>query len=248
MTDSRSSASGDAISCRVCDTKSPKIGVKDGYPIHHCPNCGFLFADGDAPPSDPMAAYHDYGGNAEYLRKKELKLRRNGFRIFRYGWLAGGRRFLDVGCNIGTAVEAARRKGYDATGIDVDAAAVTLAQETFPDAKFENAYVQDFAARGDKYDFIFNQEVIEHVPEPLPVLAAMRDLLAPKGKIWLTTPDAGHGKATRNLLGWQELAPPDHVGLFTRKTLQIACEKAGLKIFFIEPNPKGGLKALLTHR
>lgn len=245
MTASATAATPEIATCRVCRTDAPRIGEKNSYPIHRCPACGFLFADGDATDADPTEAYHAYGGNAGYLAKKEAKLRRNGFRVFRYGWLAKGKRFLDVGCNVGTAVEAARRRGYDAMGIDVDADAVRIAKETFPDCRFEARLVQDLAATGAKFDFIFNQEVIEHVPDPIEVMVALRTLLAPGGKIWMTTPDAGHRSVPSDPVAWPVLAPPDHIGMFTRKSLGEAAQRAGLKLFFVEPNPKGGLKVLL---
>lgn len=233
--------------CRLCCAESASIGEKNGYRIFRCPNCSFLFAELGSEKFDPRVEYDGYGANENYLSKKEKKLKRSGKRINRCKALVQGNLFLEIGCNVGIATEAARRLGFDAVGIDVDAAAIDIAKAEFPECRFYAELSTDFAARGERYDVIYCSEVMEHVPDPMSVLRSMKELLAENGIIWMSTPDAGHWRTPKNVLEWKELAPPDHIGMFSPKSLAIALRQSGLKIIKQEFNLKWGLKALIGH-
>jgi len=196
---------------------------------------------------DRGALFQDYGASACDAGKVAKKLKRSGRRIRRYARLAGGRRFLDIGCNVGIAAEAGRRAGFEAMGIDVDAAAIDQARRLFPEVTYRAIAAQDLAAEGAQFDFIYSSEVIEHIGDPVAVLAAIKTMLAPGGVVWLTTPDAGHPRVPRDLLGWKELDPPDHVSLFSRRNLTAALGRCGLSVRRIELNLKPGIKLVAQH-
>jgi len=74
--------------------------------------------------------------------------------------------FLDVGCNIGTAVEAARLEGMEGCGVEIDYESIQMAKSYFPENEFEVISVQDFSKTGRKFDVIYSTEVVEHVNDP----------------------------------------------------------------------------------
>lgn len=53
-------------------------------------------------------------------------------------------RFLDVGCGIGTKVSIARSIGFEASGIDISADYIRVAEEVFPDCQFQVANALEF--------------------------------------------------------------------------------------------------------
>lgn len=232
--------------CRLCGATALKIGEKNAHDIYRCPSCRFVMAVAQGEDRS-RAHYDDYGGTPMYRAKIEKKLKRSGKRIRRYAHLAGGKRFLDVGCSIGIAAEAARRAGFDATGIDLDDTAIGEAKTLFPDVTYRAVLAEDFAAEGHKFDFIYSSEVIEHIADPVSTLRAIKTMLAPGGVVWITTPDSGHPRVPKDFFSWNELCPPNHLSLFTRKNIKAAMAGCGLAIKKYEFNFKPGIKLVAQH-
>lgn len=107
-----------------------------------------------------------------------------------------------VGLDLDTAgVEDARAAGYDAHAVDCrDAAAVA-------------------AAGVDPAELVIAGEVIEHLDAPGPFLDGLHHLLAPGGRLVVTTPNAAGLFNTVAALGNREVNHPDHVVSFTWRTL-----------------------------
>src|ERR1700733_1078052 len=111
-----------------------------------CNNCGTLFPDRVPSIAALGEFYTTHYGDTVHVTKMAKKLALEKRRIFCLKWLTGGRRFLDVGCNIGCAVEAARWNGFTATGIELNPEAVKIARQNFPDNQFLQSTIDDLNA------------------------------------------------------------------------------------------------------
>jgi len=195
-----------------------------------CADCGFRWAV-PAPAPDRLAAfYQDYGGSGRYAAKAESKLSRAHRRLARLWRLMGrraGLRFLDVGCNLGFAVEAARRLGFQATGVEIDATAVANATARFPAGEFLVGTAADMVAEGRRFDLVYCSEMIEHVSDPSVLVAQLARLTRPGGLLYLTTPDATPRRSAAAFLAWSEVKPPEHLCWFTRDSLRRLLAAAG---------------------
>jgi 2-polyprenyl-3-methyl-5-hydroxy-6-metoxy-1,4-benzoquinol methylase len=95
-------------------------------------------------------------------------------------------RVLDVGCGGGLLLRRAAEKGMIGFGIDRTAPAQVVPQVTF----FEGSFPSDLPEGFGDFDAITALAVLEHIPaEELPIfLSALRQCLAPDGRIILTVP------------------------------------------------------------
>lgn len=230
--------------CRACHAlvdPSNSRGHKDGYNLLPCASCGTVTADPFPTAEELTAFYQSYRGSKMYKPKEQKKIRRAKRRIARLLSLTPGRRFLDVGCNMGYAVKAASDLKLDARGIDIDTDTLNKARETYGDL-FECISVQDYAAKGQKADIIHTSEVIEHVPDPDSFAAALHAILTDDGVLYLTTPDSGHWRVPRDFLSWDAVKPPFHITYFTRKGIRALLERHGFEIVKFSFSLKPGLR------
>lgn len=87
-----------------------------------------------------------------------------------------------------------------------------------------------------RFDLITAHFVLEHVPDPVAVLAEMRRCLAPEGRIFLTVPDAGGNTG--------DLLVVDHLNHFSRSSLDRALDRAGLAAAMVDREAFGGAFAV----
>lgn len=121
-------------------------------------------------------------------------------------------RLLDVGCGNGDFLVLARSAGWDAYGVDFDAAAVSAAQSQ--GLNVVQGGIEVFDGQSAKFDAITLSHVVEHVHDPRALLEACFRLLKPGGYFWVETPNLdslGHGRFGP---AWRGLEPPRHLVLF----------------------------------
>lgn len=212
-----------------------------------CGGCGLLYPARLPEGGALERFYQTYFGNPGYERKLAGKLRQRRLQITLLRPLLAGRRFLDVGCNLGAAVAAAARAGLEACGVDLSAEAIATARRLFPALRFVAGGLEALDP-AERFDLVFCTEVIEHVPDPRGFFEALTARLAPGGLLWLTTPDAGHAKARAAGMGWDQIKPPEHLHLFTRAALA-RLTALSYRWRLVLPNPRRpGLEMLARRR
>ncbi len=193
-------------------------------PLSRCDACGFRFATG--PELERLIALYaslDDPGYAESEEPRRLQMRR--IVALARGHHRGASSALDVGAASGLLVAEAARQGLDPTGLEPSRA---LAERARRDGlRVLCGVLPHPELRGRRFDLVFLVDVIEHVRDPVELLRACREHLAPGGRLLVITPDAS--SAAARLLGarwWHyRLA---HVGYFDRRSLERALERAGL--------------------
>ncbi|MGB3457610.1 MAG: class I SAM-dependent methyltransferase [Litorimonas sp.] len=218
-------------------------GTLDFGAVVRCEACALSTVRTPPTPEALGRFYSAYYASASYGTKRDKKIRRAAKRVrrLRRSVGSGGRRFLDVGANLGYAVEGARREGFQATGIEIDGAAVAQAQADFPENRYVKATVEAFAARGEVFDLVYCSEVIEHVVDVRGFADALRALVAPGGVLFLTTPADGHRATPDPLVSWVQVKPPEHLHWFRREHLLDLFPNEDFRVRF-QFNPKPGWK------
>ena len=145
------------------------------------------------------------------------------------------RRLLDIGCWTGSLLGAAAELGWEAEGIDPSAWAVERAVERGHHAR--RGVIGDPALEPAAYQVITCCDVLEHLVDPASAVEQIFALLEPGGLLFATVPDGG--SALARVLGhrwWSVL--PMHVQYFTRRSLRLLLEGAGLEVESMRTHPK----------
>lgn len=134
-------------------------------------------------------------------------------------------RLLDIGCGPGLLLEEARNRGYAAAGCDVSAWAVEAARRRGFDAR--TGVLQALQYPEGAFDIVVANHTLEHIPEPLPFLREARRLLAPGGLLAIGVPN--HASLMSTVMGarWHSLLPDQHYWHFTPATLTRMLREAG---------------------
>lgn len=111
--------------------------------------------------------------------------------VERAGSLAG-LAVADVGCGGGLLAEAMARQGARVVGLDLAAELVEVARlhalETGVAVDYRVESAEDHAATNPaRYDVVTCMEMLEHVPRPQSVMAALATLVRPGGHVFVST-------------------------------------------------------------
>lgn len=207
-------------------------GERGTQQIVRCRNtvCGMIYVNPRYPDSVILQGYEgadDQGHDTQYESRvltfyKSLEKHASSLP-------AKGAKALDVGCAGGAFVEAAKRFGYDATGLEPSRQLAASAQK-------RGLHVIQGTLEGyqpkDTYDLISLWDVLEHVTNPQDTLQQCRKLLSPKGILLVNYPDAGTWQAKIAGKGfWWFLSV--HLHYFDRKSIRVLLDRMGFELFSV---------------
>lgn len=218
------------MGCSACGEESAVyFGEKNGYRLYRCEGCTLIYVSPMPSDTEISAYYQQYHKSGQYQSKLDSKLRRAKKRIRPLQRRSTGKRFIDIGCNAGYAVEAARQLGLDASGIDLDHDAIKFATTRFPACDFSAQPLSDLLSRGRQYDLVYCSEVIEHLPNPAEFCKTLFQLKAPGAITLLTTPDIDHWQVRKRPIEWTAVRPPEHLLYFSKQSLRTLLEASGFE-------------------
>jgi SAM-dependent methyltransferase len=236
------SAPGGSLHCRVCSGPIDRQGdlrwVKDGYAIVRCRTCGVL-CRADFPSDDELRDLYgdDYffeaagglggQGYADYLHEEpnHRATARARLELLERYHVRG--RLLDVGCAAGYFVDEARRRGWEAEGVELSmtmvgharSLGVAVQQGSFADSKLPEA----------SFDAVTMWDYVEHSTDPVGDLRGASVLLRAGGIVALSTGDAASLAARLTGSRWHLLTPRHHNFFFTPGAIDVALACAGLR-------------------
>ena len=147
-----------------------------------------------------------------------------------------GSRVLDVGCATGYVAALLKQQGCVVTGFEYDPAAAAEA------VRHCEVIVGDIQSEADRaripqgFDFVLIGDVLEHLVDPWTVLADMRRLLAPDGRVVISVPNVAAWPVRFSLLGGRfeyadfGLLDKTHLRWFTKATAEELARSAGYEI------------------
>jgi 2-polyprenyl-3-methyl-5-hydroxy-6-metoxy-1,4-benzoquinol methylase len=227
-------------SCPLCGAEHAELlFVKSGHRIVRCTACDIAYVE-NPPSGREIAEMYSFssGYHCDLAEQGSPAIPKHATAATRYldligGYRQGGR-LLDVGCSVGVFLDAARRRGWDAYGVEVsqDTAAVARARGlnvhtgTLADSSFPPRF----------FDVVTLWDVIEHLADPLETLKSINAILTDNGILALSTPNVDGlfprlSLALAGLAGvWPHPEPPYHLFQFSKKTIAQAVSDSGFEI------------------
>lgn len=221
--------------CKVCDRRSPALLYrKQGFAIVRCAGCGLVFTGEDPSSIDFTRLYDEAyytGGHSEvfsdYIGQEPARRASARRRLWPLRWRRHSGRLLDVGCAAGFFLAEARRH-YEVKGVELSEFSSRYAREQLH-LDVVTGTLEQAKLPSDHFDVITLWDVIEHVPDPVQVLADAARVLKPGGELVLTTGDIDSPQALRMGADWSLMTPPWHLYFFSRSTMTHAGQRAGLR-------------------
>jgi SAM-dependent methyltransferase len=142
----------------------------------------------------------------------------------------GEGRLLDFGCGGGRFLVRMRDAGWQVAGVDFSGDAVEAVRDLGIPCVQGSLPHSELAERS--FDVITMMHSLEHVHDPLEVLRAAHDLLAPGGKLIVAVPNLDSLPFRWFGTRWFGLDLPRHLTHFTPRTLSLMLHRAGF-----EPGP-----------
>jgi SAM-dependent methyltransferase len=143
------------------------------------------------------------------------------------------RTVLDVGTHVGRFVHWAQQAGWQAEGAEFNPVTALYAVRR-TGAPIHQGPAQELAAHGRRYSAVTLNDVLEHIPRPVPLLAELRGLLPAGGVLAIKVP---HGPMQRLKEGFRRsvlrqssagvLTRYVHVNHFTVGSLRGCLKRAG---------------------
>jgi SAM-dependent methyltransferase len=233
--------------CAVCGGRDrAPFWQGNGMTLLRCQGCELVALEPPPAPETVAALYSDTYRDATtgYFAKVDEKMRRSRLRMRIIARHMPGGRFLDVGCNGGFMVEAAREAGFAAWGVEIDPVSVAYARSRYPLNRYFEGTIEDFAPSAPQFDAVYCSEVIEHVPDVNAFVAAIAKLMRGGGVLYITTPDISHWRVPRRIEDWDAFCPPSHCVYFSPANLARLLANHGIEVFRKSPAFKPGIKFL----
>jgi SAM-dependent methyltransferase len=132
-----------------------------------------------------------------------------------------GRRLLDLGGGVGFFTERALEQGWDASTLDISP---RIAERAAVRVGADRSLTEVPAASQGSFDVVTMWCVVAHTRDPEHLIETARTALAPKGVLWLTTPNSSFQKpyasVRKSLRRELDFGRDDHVGHFTPEALE----------------------------
>lgn len=193
-----------------------------------CRNCGLIFVSPRDDKDEILRQYaDDVSSPISYYQKSAYV----DSLIFdkRLDWteqFATKGSLLDIGCNVGTFMDVARKRGWDVTGVEVNRNAFDMSRE-----KGHKVYQGFFAPElidtfdRKEFDLVCLNDVIEHFPNPMAAMKLVTPLIRRGGHLAINTPNIDNIVARTF-----QIKPKEHVFYFNKSTATRILEQAGLEV------------------
>lgn len=141
-----------------------------------------------------------------------------------------GQAVLDVGCGDGAYLRFKAAQGCRVFGVDINRRALERLKQTMPEATTFCGPLWNAGFDAESFDHIALSHVLEHIDEPVRLVAELRRLLKRNGTVRVQVPNARSLTSAIFRRFWIGLDTPRHVWVFSPRNLERLFEANGFRI------------------
>jgi SAM-dependent methyltransferase len=185
--------------CPLCgDSNGSAIAVHPNVVFVRCSACGLVYRRSHVSSTDATtsSAASEQSNHPRYSMRGRRRVQKARHQILDLLNHAGPGPLLDVGCSLGYTLQAARKLGLSAAGVDVRARAVDHCRSLGFRAEIGSLEALPF--QDAEFQLVVMKHVLEHTPHPKDALREVRRVLRPGGGVFIAVPNGGYRKATRD--------------------------------------------------
>jgi len=216
-------------SCPLCGSDALKYRWKvNGYTIVRCEGCSLVFVQ-EILSREELAAFYASASDPVYSddNRECLNFYYNALRKRIESKVSKPGKIFDVGCSTGLFLEV--MKGWECYGCEISPTDAAIAQQRFGDRIFTGT-LEDYPSADGFFDVITLQDVLDHCPEPLPVLARCHGMLKEGGLMVIKVHNISCLYAKVTGAGFYAIIPPSHLFYYNPQTLALAATKSGFEV------------------
>lgn len=224
---------GSSNNCLCGELNSTVLFVVDKYTVQKCLVCGQAYVSGISLSNSSEYDESNYFiERNKYLEKWEELSAHFQTILDKIKKYKSNGTLLDVGCSVGILLDVARQSGFVVKGVEFSRWASEFARQkgfdTVTGGLTEAAYPEK------NFDVIVMNHVLEHIPEPLKVMAEIRRILKDDGLLVMGVPNFGSYMARLMKEKWFSLMPDQHIWQFTHESLGNLLKRTGFEEVYFE--------------
>jgi 2-polyprenyl-3-methyl-5-hydroxy-6-metoxy-1,4-benzoquinol methylase len=224
-------ASMHEIGCVLCEGAGSKpVIVESGFTGRQCANCGLIFIS-PRPSREEIDEVYRQGDahlspewfvDGREALASQLRARRDARLVQRH---APGGALLEIGPGRGTFLAAARRRGFDVFGVELNPTQASFIRAELGIACAESLESAHELSSG-QFDVIYHRDVLSHFYDPHEEMERLRALLKPGGLQIFETGNLGDVDH-RYLKLIRSFQYPDHLFFYGERSLRKLLEQTG---------------------
>jgi SAM-dependent methyltransferase len=137
-------------------------------------------------------------------------------------------RILDVGCGPGHFLASAKRRGWDAVGVELVPSAAQTATEQFG-LEVHNSMLEDSGLPERSFDVVAATHVLEHQLDGVAFLTSIGRWVKPGGHLFIEVPNWSSIDRMGNKDRWFGLRPLEHLAHYSPRTLAKTMKRIGFE-------------------
>jgi len=206
-------------------------GREEEYTLLRCPSCSLVWLSQPPMPEEMHLHYSDAyhklisgaGDNPKRWNERKADLAQ----------YKDSGALLDLGCSSGSFLNSIRSKSWSLYGIEMSPDEARRAEERTGAQVFVGSVLDAPFAAGS-FDVITCFDVLEHLYEPLRVMAKVEQWLKPGGIFYVQVPNIDSAEAHIFGTYWHGLELPRHLFHYSPDSLRTLAEMAGLRGVLLE--------------
>jgi len=195
-----------------------------------CKECSFVFMKRIPTRTDLIDFYQNDYSRTEFF--SSITITRYNELLDNFEKYRKTNKILDVGAGNGFFLEIAKARGWDVYGTELTEQAVGVCSSK--GISMKQGCLDEINFEEESFDVITSFEVIEHITNPKTIVAEMYRILRKGGKCYITTPNFNSLLRYRLKENYDVIEYPNHLGYFTKKTLNKLFSEEGFSIKHIK--------------